>query len=80
MSSLIAEGGTAVLGSVTDDAGVLAGTCSVSEGILRFGFADDASKVGKTAKVKVNVTGADNYANLSSARSPAIEASESTRS
>ena len=61
LSSLIAEGGTAVLGSVTDDAGVLAGTCSVSEGILRFGFADDASKVGKTAKVKVNVTGADNY-------------------
>ena len=57
LSSLIAEGGTAVLGSVTDDAGVLAGTCSVSEG----GFADDASKVGKTAKVKVNVTGADNY-------------------
>lgn len=61
LSSLIAEGGTAVLGSVTDDAGVLAGTCSVSEGILRFGFADDAPKVGKTAKVKVNVTGADNY-------------------
>ena len=61
LSSLIAEGGTAVLGSVTDDAGVLAGTCSVSEGILRFGFADDASKVGRTAKVKVNVTGADNY-------------------
>lgn len=61
LSSLIAEGGAAVLGSVTDDAGVLAGTCSVSEGILRFGFADDASKVGKTAKVKVNVTGADNY-------------------
>lgn len=61
LSSLIAEGGTAVLGSVIDDAGVLAGTCSVSEGILRFGFADDASKVGKTAKVKVNVTGADNY-------------------
>lgn len=61
LSSLIAEGGTAVLGSVTDDAGVLNGTCSVSEGILRFGFADDASKVGKTAKVKVNVTGADNY-------------------
>lgn len=61
LSSLIAEGGTAVLGSVTDDAGVLAGTCSVSEGILRFGFADDASKVGKTVKVKVNVTGADNY-------------------
>lgn len=61
LSSLIAEGGTAVLGSVTDDAGVLAGMCSVSEGILRFGFADDASKVGKTAKVKVNVTGADNY-------------------
>lgn len=61
LSNLIAEGGTAVLGSVTDDAGVLAGTCSVSEGILRFGFADDASKVGKTAKVKVNVTGADNY-------------------
>ena len=45
LSSLIAEGGTAALGSVTDDAGVLAGTCSVSEGILRFGFADDASKV-----------------------------------
>lgn len=61
LSSLIAEGGTAVLGSVTDDAGVLAGTCSVSEGILRFGFADDASKVGRTAKVKVNVTGAANY-------------------
>lgn len=61
LSSLIAEGGTAVLGSVTDDAGVLNGMCSVSEGILRFGFADDASKVGKTAKVKVNVTGADNY-------------------
>lgn len=61
LSGLIAEGGTAVLGSVTDDAGVLAGTCSVSEGILRFGFADDASKVGRTAKVKVNVTGADNY-------------------
>ena len=61
LSSLIAEGGTAALGSVTDDAGVLAGTCSVSEGILRFGFADDASKVGRTAKVKVNVTGADNY-------------------
>lgn len=61
LSSLIAEGGTAVLGSVTDDAGVLAGTCSVSEGILRFGFVNDASKVGKTAKVKVNVTGADNY-------------------
>ena len=61
LSSLIAEGGTAVLGSVTDDAGVLAGTCSVSEGILRFGFADDASKVGRTAKVKVTVTGADNY-------------------
>lgn len=61
LSSLIAEGGTAVLGSVTDDAGVLNGTCSISEGILRFGFADDASKVGKTAKVKVNVTGAANY-------------------
>ena len=61
LSSLIAEGGTAVLGSVTDDAGVLAGMCSVSEGILRFGFVNDASKVGKTAKVKVNVTGADNY-------------------
>ena len=61
LSSLIAEGGTAALGSVTDDAGVLNGTCSISEGILRFGFADDASKVGKTAKVKVNVTGADNY-------------------
>ena len=61
LSSLIAEGGTAALDSVTDDAGVLNGTCSVSEGILRFGFADDASKVGKTAKVKVNVTGADNY-------------------
>lgn len=61
LSSLIAEGGTAVLGSVTDDAGVLNGTCSVSEGILRFGFVNDASKVGKTAKVKVNVTGADNY-------------------
>ena len=61
LSSLIAEGGTAVLGSVTDDAGVLNGTCSISEGILRFGFADDASKVGRTAKVKVNVTGADNY-------------------
>ena len=61
LSSLIAEGGTAALGSVTDDAGVLNGTCSISEGTLRFGFADDASKVGKTAKVKVNVTGADNY-------------------
>lgn len=61
LSSLIAEGGTAALDSVTDDAGVLNGTCSISEGILRFGFADDASKVGKTAKVKVNVTGADNY-------------------
>ena len=61
LSSLIAEGGTAVLGSVTDDAGVLNGMCSVSEGILRFGFVNDASKVGKTAKVKVNVTGADNY-------------------
>lgn len=61
LSSLIEEGGTAVLGSVTDDADVLNGTCSISEGILRFGFADDASKVGKTAKVKVNVTGADNY-------------------
>lgn len=61
LSSLIEEDGTAVLGSVTDDAGVLNGTCSISEGILRFGFADDASKVGKTAKVKVNVTGADNY-------------------
>lgn len=61
LSSLIAEGGTAVLSSVTDDADVLNGTCSISEGILRFGFADDASKVGKTAKVKVNVTGADNY-------------------
>lgn len=61
LSSLIAEGGTAALGSVTDDAGVLNGMCSVSEGILRFGFADDASKVGKTAKVKVNVTGAANY-------------------
>lgn len=61
LSSLIEEGGTAVLGSVTDDAGVLNGTCSISEGILRFGFADDASKVGRTAKVKVNVTGADNY-------------------
>ena len=61
LSSLIAEGGTAVLGSMTDDAGVLAGMCSVSEGILRFGFVNDASKVGKTAKVKVNVTGADNY-------------------
>ncbi len=61
LSSLIAEGGTAALGSVTDDAGVLNGTCSVSEGILRFGFVNDASKVGKTAKVKVNVTGAANY-------------------
>lgn len=61
LSSLIAEGGTAVLGSVTDDAGVLNGTCSISEGILRFGFVNDASKVGKAAKVKVNVTGADNY-------------------
>lgn len=61
LSSLIAEGGTAALGSVTDDAGVLNGTCSISEGILRFGFVNDASKVGKTAKVKVNVTGAANY-------------------
>ena len=37
------------------------GTCSISEGSLVLGFADDASKVCKTAKVKVNVTGADNY-------------------
>ena len=61
LSDLIADGGYAECGDINDPDGVLTGTVTVSGTTLNFGFADDASKVGKTATVGVKVTDATNY-------------------
>ena len=60
-SGLIAEGGVAARGEINDPDGVLTGTVAVSGTTLKFSFADDASKAGKTATVVVKVTDATNY-------------------
>ena len=61
LSSLIAEGGTAALGTVTDSNNVLNGMPTINDATLHFAFANSTDNRNKTAVVAVNVTGATNY-------------------
>ena len=61
LRSLIADGGAASLGDVTDTDSVLDGAPSVSGSTLRFAFRNEPANADKTAVIPVHVTGADNY-------------------
>ena len=61
LRSLIADGGAASLGDVTDTDSVLDGTPAVSGSTLRFAFRNEPANADKTAVIAVHVTGADNY-------------------
>ena len=61
LRSLIADGGAASLGDVTDTDSVLDGAPSVSGSTLRFAFRNEPANADKTAVIAVHVTGADNY-------------------
>ena len=61
LRSLIADGGAASLGDVTDTDGVLDGAPAVSGSTLRFAFRNEPANADKTAVIAVHVTGADNY-------------------
>ena len=61
LRSLIADGGAASLGDVTDTDSVLDGAPAVSGSTLRFAFRNEPANADKTAVIAVHVTGADNY-------------------
>ena len=61
LRSLIADGGAASLGVVTDTDSVLDGAPAVSGSTLRFAFQNEPANADKTAVIAVHVTGADNY-------------------
>ena len=61
LRSLIADGGAASLGVVTDTDSVLDGAPAVSGSTLRFAFRNEPANADKTAVIAVHVTGADNY-------------------
>lgn len=61
LSSLIASGGTATVGTVTDSDGILNGAPTLSGNVLTFALLNDSGKVGATAEIPVNVTNATNY-------------------
>ena len=61
LRSLIADGGAASLGDVTDTDSVLDGAPTVSGSTLRFAFRNEPANADKTAVIAVHVTGADNY-------------------
>lgn len=61
LRSLIADGGAASLGVVTDTNSVLDGAPAVSGSTLRFAFRNEPANADKTAVIAVHVTGADNY-------------------
>ena len=61
LRSLIADGGAASLGVVTDTDSVLDGAPTVSGSTLRFAFRNEPANADKTAVIAVHVTGADNY-------------------
>ena len=61
LRSLIADGGTASLGDVTDTDSVLDGAPAISGSTLRFAFRNEPANADKTAVIPVHVTGADNY-------------------
>ena len=61
LRSLIADGGAASLGDVTDTDSVLDGAPAVSGSTLRFAFRNESANADKTAVIAVHVTGADNY-------------------
>ena len=63
LRSLIANGGAASLGDVTDTDSVLDGAPTVSGSTLRFAFRNEPANADKTAVIAVHVTGADNYLN-----------------
>ena len=63
LRSLIAAGGAASLGDVTDTDSVLDGAPTVSGSTLRFAFRNEPANADKTAVIAVHVTGADNYLN-----------------
>ena len=61
LRSLIADGGAASLGVVTDTDSVLDGAPAISGSTLRFAFRNEPANADKTAVIAVHVTGADNY-------------------
>ena len=61
LRSLIANGGAASLGDVTDTDSVLDGAPTVSGSTLRFAFRNEPANADKTAVIAVHVTGANNY-------------------
>ena len=63
LTDLIAEGGKATIeGNPTDaDSVLVKDSVSLDGNTLKFKFADDSGKVGKSATVTVKVTGAKNY-------------------
>ena len=61
LRSLIADGGAASLGVVTDTDSVLDGAPAVSGSTLRFAFRNEPANADKTAVIAVHVIGADNY-------------------
>jgi len=61
LRSLIADGGAASLGDVTDTDSVLDGAPAISGSTLRFAFRNEPANADKTAVIAVHVTGADNY-------------------
>ena len=61
LRSLIADGGAASLGVVTDTDSVLDGAPAVSGSALRFAFRNEPANADKTAVIAVHITGADNY-------------------
>ena len=61
LRSLIADGGAASLGDVTDTDSVLDGAPAVSGSTLRFAFRNEPANADKTAVIAVHVNGADNY-------------------
>ena len=56
LSGLIVSGGTATLGAVTDDNGILNGAPTLNGNVLSFALKDNADNVGKAAKILVTVT------------------------
>lgn len=56
LSGLIVSGGTATLGAVTDDNGILNGAPTLNGNVLSFALKDNADNVGKAAEILVTVT------------------------
>ena len=59
LSGLIVPGGTATVGTVTDNEGILTDTPTVSGNVLTFALVNNKDNVGKTVAIPVTVTSAN---------------------